>query len=58
MVPVIDPFLVIYGGTPRVVVRSVIDQFASGDAIYIPPTPIQRDGTIQYVNPNAGVVLR
>jgi hypothetical protein len=53
MITLVSPFLVIYKIPPPPESRSVIDgPFGSGNMIYIPPTPIQRDGTIIYRSTN------
>ena len=55
MIQYISPTTVVYTTPPTAF--NTIDEFESGDAIYIPPTPIQRDGEIIYVSAFAGQVL-
>lgn len=57
MIQLISPFTVVYNVPPPPTVTNTIDEFESGDAIYIPPTPIQRDGEVIYVSAFAGQVL-
>ena len=55
MIQYISPTTVVYTAPPTAF--NTTDEFESGDAIYIPPTPIQRDGEIIYVSAFAGQVL-